>query len=99
MTNAQGGTDLVGGSEDLQKRFPDFGAMADEFRAPVTQVHEIDQQTVLFLVEIPAKRKGRSLHNFAGLSDSGRMAPVAELVEASTTTERGARVLAFPWRL
>jgi SnoaL-like domain len=77
VTNAQGGTDLVVGSEDLQKRFPDFGAMADEFRATVTQVHEIDQQTVLFMVEIHAKRKGRSLHNFAGiylrLSDCGRI--------------------------
>jgi hypothetical protein len=77
VTNAQGGTDLVVGSEDLQERFPDFGAMADEFRATVTQVHEIDQQTVLFMVEIHAKRNGRSLHNFAGifvrLSESGRM--------------------------
>jgi hypothetical protein len=85
VTNAQGGTDLVVGSQDLQKRFPDFGAMADEFRVRVTQVHEIDQQNVLFMVEIHARRKGRSLHNFAGmyvrLSDSGRMSEY-RMVEA-----------------
>jgi ketosteroid isomerase-like protein len=77
VTNAEGGTDLVEGSEALGRRFPDFAAMADSFHATVTQVHEIDDRTVLFMVEIRAERRGRSLHNFAGilirLSAAGKM--------------------------
>ena len=77
VTNAAGGTDLVEGSEALGLRFPDFAAMADSFHATVTQVHEIDDRTVLFMVEIRAERLGRSLHNFAGililLSTGGEM--------------------------
>lgn len=42
ITNAEGGTDLVEGSDALGQRFPDFAAMADSFRATVSQVHEID---------------------------------------------------------
>jgi hypothetical protein len=77
VTNAEGGTDLVEGSEALGQRFPDFAAMADSFSATVTQVHEIDDRTALFMVEIRAERLGRSLHNFAAslirLSDEGKM--------------------------
>jgi hypothetical protein len=58
VTNAAGGTDLVEGSEALGLRFPDFAAMADSFRATVTQVHEIDDRTVLFMVEIRAETPG-----------------------------------------
>jgi hypothetical protein len=51
--------------------------MADSFEAVTTQVHEIDDRSVLAMVEIHARRKGRSLHNFAGilirLSQEGRM--------------------------
>ena len=67
VTNTNGGTDLVEGSEALGQRFPDFAAMADSFNATVTQVHEIDNRTILFMVEIRAQRLGRSLHNFAGI--------------------------------
>jgi hypothetical protein len=85
ITNAEGGTDLVEGSEALGQRFPDFGAMADSFHATVTQLHEIDDRTVLFMVEIRAERLGRSLHNFAGilvrLSAAGKMAEY-RMVEA-----------------
>jgi hypothetical protein len=88
VTNAQGDTDLVEGSEALGKRFPDFAAMADSFRVKVTQVHEIDDRTVLFMVEIRAERLGRSLHNFAGmlvhLSAEGRMTEY-RMVEALPT--------------
>jgi hypothetical protein len=77
ITNAEGGTDLVEGSDALRQRFPDFAAMADSFQASVTQVHELNPSSVLFMVEIRAERKGRTLHNFAGipigLSDAGRM--------------------------
>ena len=77
VTNASGCTDLVAGSEALSLRFPDFAAMADSFHATVTQVHEIDDRTVLFMVEIRAERLGRTLHNFAGmfirLSTRGKM--------------------------
>jgi hypothetical protein len=77
ITNAKGGTDLVEGAEALALRFPDFAGMADSFEAQVTQVHEIDDSTVLFMVEVRAERKGRLLHNFAGiyvcLSPEGRM--------------------------
>jgi ketosteroid isomerase-like protein len=77
VTNADGGTDLVEGSDALGQRFPDFAAMADVFQATVTQIHEIDPSSVLFMVEIHAERKGRSLHNFAGilirLSEAGQM--------------------------
>lgn len=77
ITNALGGTDLIVGRDDMLARLPDFAAMADSFRATVTQIHEIDLRTVLFMVEIIAQRLGMTLHNFAGilirLSDSGRM--------------------------
>lgn len=77
VTNAEGGTDLVEGSEALGQRFPDFAAMADSFHATVTQVHQIDDRTVLFMIEIRAERLGRSLHNFAAalirLSAGGKM--------------------------
>jgi hypothetical protein len=85
ITNASGSTDLLEGSEALGQRFPDFAAMADSFQATVTQVHEIDDRTVLFMVEIKAERLGRSLHNFAGilirLTDDGKMAEY-RMVEA-----------------
>jgi hypothetical protein len=85
ITNASGGTDLLEGSEALGQRFPDFAAMADSFQATVTQVHEIDDRTVLFMVEIKAERLGRSLHNFAGilirLTNDGKMAEY-RMVEA-----------------
>src|ERR1700761_456312 len=77
ITNASGGTDLVTGSDALGQRFPDFTAMADSFHVVVTQVHEIDDRTVLFMIEIHAARLGRTLHNFAGifvrLSSEGQM--------------------------
>jgi hypothetical protein len=77
VTNAEGGTDLVEASEALGQRFPDFAAMADSFRATVTQLHQIDDRTVLFMIEIQAERLGRSLHNFAAalirLSAEGKM--------------------------
>jgi hypothetical protein len=75
--NARGGTDKVVGRDEMLARFPDFAAMADPFRARVTQVHEIDARTVLFMVEINAQRRGNTLHNFAGifcrLSEQSRM--------------------------
>lgn len=67
ITNTQGGTDLVEGSAALALWFPDFAATADSFHAAVTQVHEIDDATVLFMVGIHVERKGRALHNFAGI--------------------------------
>jgi SnoaL-like protein len=77
VTNAAGGTDLVEGREAVGRRFPDFAAMADSFHATVTQIHQIDDRTVLFMIEIRAERRGRLLHNFAGilirLSDAGKM--------------------------
>jgi hypothetical protein len=77
ITNAAGGTDSVEGSRELLGRFPAFASMADSFEAVTTQVHEIDDRSVLAMVEIRAHRKGRSLHNFAGilirLSQEGRM--------------------------
>lgn len=85
ITNAGGGTDLVEGSDALAPRFPDFAAMADSFQATVTQAHEIDDRSVLFMVEIKAERLGRSLHNFAGilirLTDDGMMSEY-RMVEA-----------------
>jgi hypothetical protein len=85
ITNSDGGTDLVVGSRALGERFPDFAAMADSFHVAVTQLHEIDDRTVLFMVEIRAERLGRSLHNFAGilirLSAEGKMSEY-RMVEA-----------------
>jgi limonene-1,2-epoxide hydrolase len=83
--NAQGGTDKVVGRDEMLARFPDFAAMADSFRATVTQIHEIDARTVLFMVEIDAQRLGNTLHNFAGifcrLSEQGRISEY-RMVEA-----------------
>ena len=67
VTNASGGSDLVSGRQAFLARFPDFAAMADSFAATITQLHEIDDLTTLFMIEIEAERLGRSLHNFAGV--------------------------------
>ncbi len=77
ITNASGGSDEVTGREALLERLPDFASMADSFNARITQSHEVDDRTVLTMVEIRAQRLGRSLHNFAGillrLSGDGRL--------------------------
>lgn len=67
ITNATGGTTEVHGLDELLTHFPDFNAMADSFHGSITQTHEIDQDTVMFMVEIVAARKGLNLHNFAGI--------------------------------
>ena len=77
IANALGGADRMVGRDEMLARFPDFAALADSFRATVTQIHEIDARTVLFMVEIDAERLGKTLHNFAGifcrLSEQGRV--------------------------
>lgn len=55
------------GRDEVLARFPDFAALADSFRATVTQIHEMDARMVLFMVEIDAERLGKPLHNFAGI--------------------------------
>jgi hypothetical protein len=92
VTNAEGGTDLVEGAEALGRRFPYFASMADSFRAIVTQVHDMDARTVLFMVEIRAERLGRSLHNFAGiflrLSASGAVTEYRMVVARAAESAR-----------
>ena len=65
ITNETGGSDVVTGHDAFMARFPDFASMAERFSARITQLHEIDEQSVMVMVEIEAARSGMTLHNFA----------------------------------
>lgn len=64
ITNAAGGADRVRGREAFLARLSDPGS-ADEFALTITQVASVDAHLVLVMVEIRARRGGRSLHNHA----------------------------------
>jgi ketosteroid isomerase-like protein len=63
VTNASGEADVVSGRDDYMARVPDL--QSADGTIEVTQVLEIDEELVLSMVEIRAKREGRELHNFA----------------------------------
>jgi ketosteroid isomerase-like protein len=63
VTNASGEADVVTGRDDYMARVPDLQSAAGSIE--VTQVLEIDDELVMSMVEIRARRKGRELHNFA----------------------------------
>lgn len=63
VTNADAGVDEVRGVEEYVSRLPDLHGTGGRLR--VTQVLALDDQRVMTMVEIAAKREGKSLHNFA----------------------------------
>ncbi len=67
ITNAAGGVDVVEGKEAFLTRFPDFASMAESFTATVTQIAEISDDDVMFMVRIDASGNGKELHNFAAI--------------------------------
>ena len=64
VTNADGGVDEVRGASAYMERVPGGDAT---YSADVTQVVSVSPSQVLAMVEIKAERKGRALHNHAGL--------------------------------
>ena len=77
VTNASGEADLVSGREDYMARVPDLRSAGGSVE--VTQVLEIDEELVLSMVEIRAKREGRELHNFAAFLARIRGGRIADL--------------------
>lgn len=63
VTNAAGGVDRVEGRDEALARLPDLSGA--ELRTTVTQVVAVDDERVLTMVEIEARRHGRELHNVA----------------------------------
>jgi ketosteroid isomerase-like protein len=65
VTNADAGADEVRGRDAYVARVPDPEALGAELDVSVTQVLQIDDERVMFAVEISARRADRELHNFA----------------------------------
>ena len=63
VTNAEGGVDRVEGRDRAMARLPDLTGA--EWSAGITQVVVVDDERVMTMIEVRAKRKGRELHNFA----------------------------------
>jgi ketosteroid isomerase-like protein len=63
VTNAEGGVDRVEGRDRAMARLPDLTGA--EWSTGITQVVVVDDERVMTMIEVRAKRKGRELHNFA----------------------------------
>lgn len=63
ITNADAGVDRVEGREAFMARLPDLEGA--ELSTAITQVLAIDEERVMTMIEVKAKRGGRTLHNFA----------------------------------
>ncbi len=63
VTNAEGGVDRVEGRDQAMARLPDLTGA--EWSTGITQVAVVDEELVLTMIEVKARRKGRELHNFA----------------------------------
>jgi ketosteroid isomerase-like protein len=63
VTNAEGGVDRVEGRDRAMARLPDLTDA--EWSTAITQVVVVDDERVMAMIEVKAKRKGRNLHNFA----------------------------------
>jgi hypothetical protein len=64
VTNAEAGVDRVEGREQFMARLPDLAGA--ELSTAITQLVAVDDERVLTMIEVKARRKGRELHNFAG---------------------------------
>jgi ketosteroid isomerase-like protein len=63
ITNADAGADRLEGRDAFVDRLPDLSGA--DLRTDLTQVVVIDDERVLTMIEVRAKRHGRTLHNFA----------------------------------
>jgi len=63
VTNAEGGVDRVEGRDQAIARLPDLTGA--EWSTAITQVLVVDDERVMTMIEVKAKRKGKELHNFA----------------------------------
>jgi ketosteroid isomerase-like protein len=65
ITNAQGGVDRVDGAEAYLARVAAMDLPSADFAVTLTQLADVAPEQVLAMVEIRARRGGRSLHNYA----------------------------------
>ena len=65
VTNAEGGVNLIVGSEELIKNLSYMDVEIVKPKLNITQIAVVDRIQVMFMVEINAKRQGKELHNFA----------------------------------
>jgi ketosteroid isomerase-like protein len=66
ITNAEGGLDRVEGREEYLSRIEAMDLPSARFSVELTQAPvPVDSEQVLIMVEVRARRDGRSLHNFA----------------------------------
>jgi ketosteroid isomerase-like protein len=83
VTNADAGVDVVRGRDEYMRRVPDLRSADGSLE--ITQVVAIDDERVLTMVEIRARRGEMELHNFAAFLARVRGGRIAELwmVDAS----------------
>ena len=62
ITNADAGVDQVEGRDGFMARLPDLTGA--ELETAITQVVRVDDERVMTMIEIRARRQGRTLHNF-----------------------------------
>jgi ketosteroid isomerase-like protein len=77
VTNADAGVDVVRGRDQYMRRVPDLRSA--DGSVELTQVVAIDDERVLTMVEIRARRGEMELHNFAAFLARVRGARIAEL--------------------
>lgn len=77
VTNAEAGVEMVRGRDEYMRRVPDLRRADGSLE--ITQVVPIDDERVLTMVEIRARRGEMELHNFAAFLARVRGARIAEL--------------------
>jgi ketosteroid isomerase-like protein len=77
VTNADAGVDVVRGRDQYMRRVPDLRGADGSLE--ITQVVAIDDERVLTMVEIRARRGEMKLHNFAAFLARVRDGRIAEL--------------------
>jgi len=63
ITNAEAGVDRVEGRNGFMARLPDLEGA--ELSTSITQVVGIDEERAMTMIEVKAKRRNQTLHNFA----------------------------------
>ncbi|MEM9634264.1 MAG: nuclear transport factor 2 family protein [Pseudomonadota bacterium] len=84
VTTADGGSKLVQGADAFMASVRKMDIKTVQPRVAITQILTVSDNQVMFMIEIKAERKGRSLHNFAAYLvevDDGRISNM-HMVEA-----------------
>jgi ketosteroid isomerase-like protein len=79
ITNAQGGVDRVDGADAYLARVAAMDLPSADFAVTLTQLTDVAPEQVLVMVEIRARRGGRSLHNYAAHLLTIRAGRITEL--------------------